>query len=98
MDHRVGSIPASGTIYPDRKHEFVRVLWKEARKMSHNMRADQKQKRSSLIRAITNVALFPKPLKTTQAADLVKGRRKIVFDLNTLVLYLHQFRYGWHMD
>jgi hypothetical protein len=41
--------------------------------MGYTMRADQKQARSSLIRAITSVALHPRPLRTTQAALQVQA-------------------------
>jgi len=69
----LGSIAASGISYPDRRDEFVRVLWCKGRSMGHNIRTDQKQARVSLMRAATSIALHSRPLRTCQSAQLVDG-------------------------
>ena len=76
-DETFGTISASGTTYPDRRDEFVRVLWCKARAMTKMMRTDNKQARSSLIRAAVALALHPSAIRTCWAAERVSGVGKV---------------------
>jgi 7-cyano-7-deazaguanine synthase in queuosine biosynthesis len=76
----LGSIKASGTSYPDRRDEFVRVLWCRARSLSHTIREDQKRSRQALIRAATSIATFDRPIRTTFAAIQGAGFDVFSFD------------------
>lgn len=69
----MGTISPSGTTYPDRRDEFIRVLWCKARAMGFTIRSDQKQSRLAIIRAATGLALHPRPIRTSGAAKQVDG-------------------------
>jgi len=73
MASKLGTIPPSGTKYNDLRNEFVRILWCKLRHMDHTLRNDQKYVRHSLVRAITQIALHPEPIRTAQTASSVDG-------------------------
>ena len=73
---QLAHLSASGRSYPDKRHEFTRVLWTKVRfySLPHNLKKDPGGRfRATLVRAAVTVALHPLPLRTPEMAKKIDG-------------------------